>query len=632
MAGPPDTERFALFGPKVTLAELEESGTVDLRALPRVLQRILGLAAHHRKRLALALGATLGATIFTLAIPHLLGGAVDQASSLVLAGGTNALRQAKQSLWLAAGLLTAAAAARGLLTMMSGYHCEWLGQRIAYELRLAFFDKLQLLEFDYHDRMHSGDLITRGMLDLEGVRMFLENGLQKTLTLTLLVILGATMMFRSDPLLAALAFSFVPFVAWRAVRTGLFLRLTWTRLQQRMSVLTRTIEENLQGMRVVRAFAAKDFEIGKFDQDATQALRMSNHRILIRTSAVSSMTFSFYLAMALILWIGGHRVISGRISVGHLAEFLTFMTLLQTPVRQIMIIVNTAARAVASGSRLFDILDRDSAITDRPGARDLAVSGGVLRFENVSFSYGKDHSKPILQNINFEVSAGMTLGIVGAPGSGKTSLAHLIPRFYDVSQGRITIDGQDIRGVRLASLRAAISLVPQDVFLFDTTVADNILYAAPDLDDQHLIAAAQTAHIHDYVSGLPDLYKTHVGERGGGLSGGQRQRMSIARGIVPRPSFLIFDDATSAIDAATEQRVRAALRRSTDSQAVIIISHRLSALMHADEILVLDSGRIIERGNHASLLAKGGRYAALFHMQSSAAHLAQPAQKLENAL
>jgi ATP-binding cassette subfamily B multidrug efflux pump len=295
------------------------------------------------------------------------------------------------------------------------------------------------------------------------------------------------------------------------------------------------------------------------------------------------------------------------------------MTLLQTPVRQIMMIVNTAARAVASGSRLFDILDRDSTIADLPGALDLAVGKGVLRFENVSFSYAQDSSKPILENISFEVSAGKVLGIVGAPGSGKSTLAHLIPRFYDVSRGRITIDGQDVRAVRLASLRGAISLVPQDVFLFDTTVADNILYAEPGLEDAHLIAAAETAHIHAYVSGLPEIYDTRVGERGAGLSGGQRQRMSIARGIVPRPSFLIFDDATSAIDAATEQRVRAALRQSTDSQATIIISHRLGSLMHADEILVLDNGRIIERGNHATLIARKGQYAALFIMQSNAA-------------
>lgn len=627
MAGVPDTESFALWGPRVTLAELQDSGTVDLRALPRVLQRIVGLALRHRARLVLALAATLGATIFTLAIPRLLGGAVDQAAGLLRHGGVVAPGVAQQGLWVIAGLLTAAAAARGLLTMISGYQCEWLGQKVAYELRIAFFEKLQRLEFDYHDRMHSGDLITRGMLDLEGVRMFLENGFQKSFTLAFLLGLGATMMFRSDPLLAMLGFSFVPVVAWRAVRTGLFLRLTWTRLQQRMSVLTRTIEENLQGMRVVRAFAAKPFEIEKFDRDASLALRMSNHRIAVRTSAISTMTFAFYLSMALILWVGGHRVMSGRITIGHLAEFLTFMTLLQTPVRQIMMIVNTAARAVASGSRLFDILDRDSSIVDLPDAPELVVGKGVLRFEDVSFSYAQDGSKPILENISFEVAAGKVLGIVGAPGSGKSTLAHLIPRFYDTTKGRITIDGQDIRSVRLSSLRGTISLVPQDVFLFDTTVADNIRYAEPALKEEQLISAAQTAHIHDYVAGLPEVYNARVGERGSSLSGGQRQRLSIARGVVPRPSFLIFDDATSAIDAATEQRVRAALRQSTDSQAAIIISHRIGSLMHADEILVMDNGRIIERGDHTALVARGGQYAALFAMQSNAAPAERPLEE-----
>lgn len=604
-------------GLDITLTDLQRTGTVDLRALPHVLSRIVARAGKHKTRLTLAIVATLGAAIVTLIIPHLLGVAVDQAHALLGAGNVHGA-EARRALWATAIFLVVTATARGLLTMVSSYQCEWIGQKIAYDLRLEFFDKLQQLSFNYHDSVHSGDLITRGMLDLEGVRMFIENGVQKALTLGLLLVVGAYLMLRTDPLLAVLAFSFVPFVGWRALRTGLFLRLTWTRLQQRMSILTRTIEENLNGVRVVRAFAAEPHELSKFDECANEALAMSNHRIVVRTRAVSSMTFAFYLSMGLVLWIGGHRVIHGRISVGHLTQFLTFMTLLQMPVRQIIMIVNTAARAVASGSRLFEILDREPTIRDRPNASDLVITNGLLKFEDVGFAYESGHDDA-LKGVSFELRPGRVLGIVGAPGAGKSTLAHLIPRFYDVTAGRITIDGQDIRDVTLRSLRSAVSLVPQDVFLFASTIADNISYSHPQIEEEHLIESSATADIHNYVKDLPESYATILGERGVGLSGGQRQRMSIARGLVPRPTILVFDDATSAIDAATEQRVRTALRQFTDRQAVVIISHRISSLRHADEILVLDNGCVIERGTHRSLVAANGRYAALYAMQSEAA-------------
>jgi ATP-binding cassette, subfamily B, multidrug efflux pump len=604
-------------GLDTTLVELQQSGTVDLRALPRVLPRIMSLAGKHKTRLAVAVGTTLGATIVALSIPHLLGVAVDEAHSL-LSAGFGSHTNARHALWVTAIFLIAAATARGLLTMVSSYQCEWIGQKIAYDLRLAFFEKLQRLSFEYHDSVHSGDLITRGMLDLEGVRMFIENGVQKALTLGLLLVVGAYLMFRTDPLLTALAFSFVPFVGWRAMRTGLFLRLTWTKLQQRMSILTRTIEENLQGVRVVRAFASDSYELEKFDLSANEALRMSNHRIVVRTRAVSSMTFAFYLSMGLVLWIGGHRVIEGRISVGHLTQFLTFMTILQLPVRQIIMIINTAARAVASGTRLFEILDREPSIRDGRDASELVITNGVLKFEAVSFAYEKGHGVAI-NDISFELRPGRVLGIVGAPGSGKSTLAHLIPRFYDATEGRITIDGQDIRDVTLKSLRNAVSLIPQDVFLFSSTIGENISYADPEAEEEYLIESSSTADIHSYITSLPENYDTQLGERGVGLSGGQRQRISIARGLVPQPTFLIFDDASSAIDAATEQRVRNALQRFTDRQAVIVVSHRISSLRHADEILVLDNGRVIERGTHRSLLGANGRYAALYNMQSEAA-------------
>ncbi len=597
--------------------------TLNLSHAPQILARVLGFALRYRWRFALATATSLLATLFNLAIPRLLGWAVDQAQSLrpgLLPDNALLGRLTETAL-----LLVAVAALRGVTQMVSGFHSQFIAQAVGRDLRVLFFEKLQRVGFDFHDRVHSGDLITRGMLDLEGVRGFIETGLQSFISLILLVVIGAAMLFAQDPLMALLAMSFVPVAGWRAARMGLLLRFAWTRLQERMSVLTRVMEESLQGMRVVRAFSSKIFEIAKFDEAGDAALKLSNQRIYIRSGAMAFVNLSYYASMGLVVWVGGHQVQAHRFSIGQLTEFLTLMTILQQPVRQMGMIMNASARAVSSGKRLFEILDLVPSIQDRPGAVPLVVSKGVLRFENVSFSYGPDQKHPTLADLSFEVGPGRTLGIVGPSGSGKSTLALLVPRFYDVSAGRITIDGQDIRDVTIESLRNAVGLIQQDVFLFDDGIDSNIAYADPDAESHALVAAATTAQIHEHAVSLPAGYRTRVGERGVGLSGGQRQRLSIARGMVPAPAILVFDDATSAVDAATEHQVRQALRAATAGQATLIISHRLGSLMHADEIVVIREGRITERGTHESLLAADGYYAALYRAQAQGGVIAEPA-------
>jgi ATP-binding cassette, subfamily B, multidrug efflux pump len=344
----------------------------------------------------------------------------------------------------------------------------------------------------------------------------------------------------------------------------------------------------------------------------------------VRVKNTSMMTFSFFAAMGLVLWVGGNKVIAGEMSVGTLASFLTFMTILQMPVRQLGLMVNSYARASTCGDRFYAFIDAPVEIEDRPGATPLRITDGILRFEDVHFTY-PGASVPALNGVSFEARPGQTIGIVGAPGSGKSTLAHLIPRFYDVTAGRVTIDGQDVRDVTLQSLRRAVAVVQQDTFLFTTTIENNIAYGDPWAKERKIERAAESAQLHNYIMGLPADYDTVVGERGVSLSGGQRQRLSIARSLVLKPAVMVFDDSTAAIDAGTEHRIRSAIRRYASDRVTMIIAHRLSSLMHADLILFLEDGRIVERGSHEQLLALGGRYRALYDLQT------RPVEDLEAA-
>jgi ATP-binding cassette subfamily B multidrug efflux pump len=576
------------------------------------LVRITRMTMRHPWQAGLALGTTVVAATLQLMIPRLLGRAVDQ-TQLVVTGGS-AAAAAQDALWTTALLLLAVSVFRGLFTMLQNYFGESVGHHVGYELRLAFYEKIQRLSFSFHDRVHSGDLITIGMLDLEGVRMFFSTGIVRMVLLTVLIGIGSYLLLSTDTLLGLLALSFVPFVAWRSSVTHLRLRATWLELQDRLSVLTRVMEENLGGIRVVRAFAAKAHELMKFDAASQNALGLAHRRVGIRVANTSAMSLSFFAAMGLVLLVGGGKVLAGEMSVGTLTTFLTFMTILQMPVRQLGLMVNSFSRASTCGARIFGFLDLDVDIADKHGAPPLALTDGVLRFESVSFAYPAA-VRPALRDVSFEARRGETIGIVGPPGSGKSTIAHLIPRFYDVSAGRITIDGQDIRDVTLQSLRRQVAVVQQDSFLFTTTLENNIAYGDPWADEPRIERSSASAQLHNYVLGLPMGYRTVVGERGVSLSGGQRQRLTIARALMLKPAVMVFDDSTAAIDAGTEQRIRTALRHYSRDRVTIIIAHRLGSLMHADRILFIDDGRVVEEGSHEQLLVLGGRYRALHDLQ-----------------
>ncbi len=591
----------------------------------RVLLRIVRLALRYRVRITLAVSATLAAAAFQLMVPRLLGDAVDGALGL-LGGGSMDRAAAEDALMNAALLLLGVSILRGGFTLVHNYSGETIGHMLAHDLRLKFYDKLQRLSFSFHDRMHTGELITRGMLDLEGVRAFMNTGLLRIFLLIVLIGAGSYLLMSSDLVLGALSLSFVPYVVWRSTTSRLELRRLWWALQDRMAVLGRIMDENLTGIRVVRAFGAEPYELGKFNAASDEAMALADRRIRARVESSTSMTFAYFIAMGLVLWAGGLRVLDGAMTVGTLTEFLTFMTILQLPVRQLGLVVNSFARTTTCGARLFAVLDLEPEITNREDAPPLRLIDGVLRFDDVSFAYAGEGAPPVLRGVSFEVARGQTLGIVGPPGSGKSTIAHLLPRYYDVSGGRITIDGQDIRDVTLASLRQAVGVLSQEPFLFTASLENNIAYGDPWAEEDTIHGAASVAQIDGFVGSLPDGYETLVGERGVSLSGGQKQRLAIARTAMLSPAILVLDDSTASIDAGTEQQIRRELKAHAANATTIIVSHRLGTLRHADEILFLEDGRIVERGTHDSLVAEGGRYAALFALQSHGDEEAGPAK------
>jgi ABC-type multidrug transport system fused ATPase/permease subunit len=552
---------------------------------------LLGFLRPYRRALLISLALAWLAMGMTVLIPLLTGSAVNAVESehrddilpLVLA-------------LLGAGILRLA------LTVGRRLIAGRISLAVEYDLRQAFYEHLQKLELAFFDTQQTGQLMSRATVDLQSIRFFLGYGLIWVSQSALTILFAAVAMFVLDPMLALLALAPVPFLVATATRYSRRNRPAEQEVQQRIGEVTAGAEESISGIRIVKAFARERYVLDRFRRSVNRVFDQSMVSTRLQAFYTPLMGFLPNLGLAAVLLVGGLQVIDGHTNIGHLTAFYLYVVMLAGPVRWLGMSLSMAQRAVASGNRMFEILDREPSMESPPGAPPLPAGRGRISLQRVTLRY--DGNEPALTGIDLEVEPGRTVALVGPTGSGKTSLVGLLARLYDPSEGRIAIDGADIRGVDLASLRSEIAFVADDSFLFSDTVANNIAYAHPDASPEAIEAAARKAQAHGFISQLPEGYETVVGERGLTLSGGQRQRIAIARALLAEPRILILDDATSSVDARTEAEIKHGLREAMEGRTTFIVAHRLSTISLADEIVVLDHGRVVDRGTHEELLER----------------------------
>ena len=574
----------------------------------QVFLRILRFNLNHKRRLAAAYLFIAGGTAAYVLLPSLFGEAIDQIALMIETGDvTNSAILGTSLLILALG------AVRGVFSFGQTYMGESLGQHVVYDLRNNFYNHVQHLGFGFHDKEHTGNLMSKAITDVEAIRMFVNLVVVRTPYFIALLIIVTILMIRLNWQLGLISLALMPFAMTVASIVRLRMRDAWLEVQKKFAVLNTVLQENLTGARVVKAFASSDYEEEKF-RVHNQAVADDMYRAM-KLSALNSsfVLFVFLTTLGIVLLFGGIRVIDGQLTPGELAQFIFYLQILAQPFRMVGFIVNNLARAMSAGTRLFEVLDAESPVAERADAIEMPRAMGHVRFEHVHFEYR--HESRMLRDLELDVPAGRIIALLGPPGSGKSTIANLIPRFYDVTGGALTIDGTDIRDVTLASLRRNIGIVQQDVFLFTDTVAANIAYGNPDASRESIIEAAKIAQLHEHIESLAEGYEMVLGERGVTLSGGQRQRLSIARAILLDPPILVLDDSTSSVDARTESEIRKAMESVMEGRTTFIIAHRLSTVHKADTIIVLTDGRIVEKGNHQELIKQGGLYREIYDLQ-----------------
>lgn len=567
------------------------------------LSRLIAYGFRHRIYLSGAFLTMIAATVSAMAIPYMLGGAIDEA----IGNGTRSTL-----IFISLGIILVSVL-RGILSFGQSYLAEALSQKVTFDLREDFFKKLQSLSFGFYDQQQTGNLMSRATADIEAVRMFISMGLIRGISIFVMLISILGIMGYQNWRLALVCFIFMPPIIWRAVLMSRKLRSTWMEVQSETGKLTSVLQENITGIKIVKIFGAAAYENSKFSEKASRLADLTYEAMKLFAVQGPLMTFIFTLSTAAILFVGGYEFSAERITAGVLASFIFYMAMLAMPIRMMGWLINTLSRAQSAGERIYEVLDAESEIKDKIGSVDIQRVQGRVEFHSVSAEYKTGDS--VVTEVDLTAKPGQIVAIMGAAGSGKSTLVHLIARFYDVTKGKITIDDIDIRDIKVESVRKNVGVVFQDVFLFAASIKENIAYGVEDVGFEKIVNVSKIAQLHEFIEGLPQGYDTLVGERGVTLSGGQRQRLAIARTLLLNPPILILDDSTSSVDSKTEAQIQKALESVMRDRTVFVIAHRATTISQANSIVVLDRGKIVERGTHEELMDIKGIYNRIYKHQ-----------------
>jgi ATP-binding cassette subfamily B protein len=576
----------------------------------RTFVRLLGFLRPYKISLGISVLLAFAAQAGALSFPWLTGSVVGAIQ-----------HGQRHRLPLLIGIVVGVGVAKALATLGRRLISGEQALGVEMDLRTALYAKLVRLSFGFFDRHQTGQLMSRATVDLQGVRFFLGYGLIFFFQHVFTVVGVGILVFVISWKLALIALAVSPVMIAVAYRYSNVSHPVLRDVQQKMADVATVTEENVVGVHVVKSFAQEQAEQDKFERRSEALFDQSLRANRQRAFYIPVLSFLPLLGQAAALLAGGKMVADGSLSVPDFVRFNFYLSLLIFPLRMLGMWIGEGQRATASGERIFQVLDEPEDIRDEPGAHELGPGPGRVRFDGVTFGY--DPRRPVLQDIDLELEPGRTVALIGHTGSGKTTLASLIPRFYDVDRGRVTVDGDDVRDVTLTSLRRVIGVIPQDPFLFSATVRENLAFGRAEATDEELVHAATLAQAHEFVERLPAGYDTVIGERGITLSGGQRQRLAIARALVLDPRVLILDDATASVDAATEAKIRMGLREAMRGRTTVIIAHRLSTIALADEIVVLDEGRIVQRGTHDELVETSSVYREIWDHGRLEAHVAE---------